>query len=73
MLLGIVLILTPSNPDNVIVRNGLDLAEFAAGPFRDLFTVDGDPKRALAINYSVAGVLYLLAAALVTRLPGGKR
>ncbi|MDQ3502111.1 MAG: hypothetical protein M3486_00545 [Actinomycetota bacterium] len=73
MLLGIVLILTPSNPDNVIVRNGLDLAEFAAGPFRDLFTADGDPKRALAINYSVAGVLYLLAAALVTRLPGGRR
>ncbi len=73
VLLGIVLILTPSNPDNVIVRNGLDLAEFAAGPFRDLFAVDGDPKRALAINYSVAGVLYLLAAALVTRLPGGNR
>ncbi len=70
--LGIVFTLTPSNPDNALVRNSLSLAETAAGPFRDLFT-DGDPKRALLYNYSVAGVLYLLAAALVTRLPGGKR
>jgi len=71
--LGIVFTLTPSNPDNGLVRTSLSLAETAAGPFQDLFTVDGDPERALLVNYSVAGVLYLLTAALVTRLPGGRR
>ncbi len=73
VVLGIVFTLTPSNPDNALVRNALSLAETAAGPFADLFTVGGDPERALAINYSVAAVLYLLAGTLVTRLPGGRR
>jgi len=70
LLLGIVLILTPSNPDNAIVRNGLEFAEFAAGPFKDLFTVEGDPERQMIVNYAVAAVLYLLAALFVTKLPG---
>ena len=73
VLLGIVLILTPSNPDNVIVRNGLDFAEFAAGPFKDLFTVEGDPERQVIVNYAVAVVLYLVAALFVTKLPGADR
>jgi hypothetical protein len=70
VLLGIILVLTPSNPDNVIVRNGLEFAEFAAGPFKDLFTVEGDPERQVVVNYAVAVVLYLVAAVFVTKLPG---
>ncbi|MCW2713685.1 MAG: hypothetical protein JWN88_732 [Frankiales bacterium] len=71
MVLGIVLTLAPSNPGNVIVRNVLELAEAAAGPFKDVFTQQ-DPERQTIVNYALAAVVYVLAATLVRKLPGGK-
>ncbi len=71
MVLGIILTLAPSNPDNVIVRNALELAEAAAGPFKDVFT-QMDPERQTIVNYAVAAAVYVLAATLVRKLPTGK-
>lgn len=73
MILGIVFTLAPSNPDNVIVRNVLEFADTAAGPFKDVFTIENNPERQVVVNYGFAGAVYLLAALLVTRLPGSDR
>lgn len=71
VILGIVFILAPTNEDNVIVQNVLDLADTIAGPFRDVFTAD-DAEREMVINYGLASGVYFLAATLVTKLPSGK-
>ena len=70
MVLGITLTLAPSNPDNVIVRNALDLAGAAAGPFKDAFTQE-DPERQTIVNNAVAAAVYVLTATLVRKLPTG--
>jgi hypothetical protein len=67
--LGIVLTFAPTNDDNRIVSAMLSWAETVAGPFRDVFTAE-DPRRALLYNYALATAVYLLAASLVTKLPG---
>lgn len=72
VVLGIVFVLAPTNADNVIVRNVQDLAGDAAGPFRDVFTVDDDAEREVVVNYAFAAAVYVGAAALVRRLAGGK-
>lgn len=72
VILGIVFVLAPTNADNVIVENVLELADTVAGPFRDVFTAD-DAEREMVINYGLAAAMYLLAAFLMTKLPGGKR
>ncbi len=70
--LGILFTVVSTNPDNVIVSTVLSVAEAVAGPFRDVFTA-GDAQRRLVTNYAFAAGVYVLAAVLVTRLPGGKR
>ena len=72
VVLGILFTVVSTNADNVIVSTVLDLAEAAAGPFRDVFTA-GDEQRQLVTNYGFAAAIYVLAAVLVTKLPGGKR
>jgi hypothetical protein len=67
--LGIVLTFAPTNEDNRIVSTILEWAETVAGPFRDVFTAD-DPDRELLYNYALATLVYLVAASLVTKLPG---
>jgi hypothetical protein len=69
--LGIALTFAPTNDDNVIVRNLLSWAEWAAGPFRDVFT-DDEPRRELLYNYALATGVYLVLASLVGRLPGAR-
>jgi len=68
MLVGIGFTLAPTNPDNDVVSGVLDLAERAAGPFKDVFT-QGDPERQTVVNYGFAAVIYLLAVTLVRKLP----
>ena len=70
--LGILFILAPTNPDNGVVQLVTDVADGAAGPFRDVFTVDDDAERELVVNYTFAAAVYVLAAFLVRKLPGGK-
>lgn len=72
LVIAIVLILTPANDANVIVRNAFDLAEQVAGPFADVFTV-ADPERMKIVNYGVAAAVYFVASVIVTRLPTGGR
>jgi len=73
VLLGIVFTLTPTIGDNAIVRNVLDLADGAAGPSRDVLTVDDDAERELVVNYGFAAVVYFALSVVVGKLPGGKR
>ena len=73
VLLGIVFTVAPTNGDNVIVRNVLDLADGAAGPFRDVFTVDDDAERELVVNYAFAALVYFALSVVVGKRPGGKR
>lgn len=72
VVLGIVFTLAPTNEDNVIVRNALSIAEGAAGPFKDVFTVMDKPDRELTVNYGFAAAVYLLLSFVVGKLPGGK-
>ncbi len=72
VVLGIIFILAPTNPDNAVVELVTDVSEGAAGPFRDVFTVDDDAEREQVVNYAFAAGVYLLAALLVRKLPGGK-
>ena len=69
VVIGIVLKLAPTNEDNGLVSAGLSAAEWAAGPFRDVFTPDGENLKVL-FNYGLAAVVYLVAASVVSRLPG---
>lgn len=71
--LGIVFTLAPTNPDNVVVRNVLEIARDAAGPFRDVFTVADDAERETVVNYAFAAGVYLLASLLVPKLLGGSK
>ena len=61
VVLGMVFTATPTNDDNVIVRNALSLAADATGPFEDVFTPEGG-NRALYANYATAAGVYLLLA-----------
>ncbi len=73
VVLGIVFTKAPVNNSNVIVRNALQLAKDAAGPFKDVFA----PKtreNALIVNYLLAAGVYAVVGIVVGRLPtGGKR
>ncbi len=73
LLLGTVFVLAPTNADNSIVSFVADLADGAAGPFRDVFTVSDDAERELVVNYGFAAAVYLVLGLLVTKLPGAKR
>lgn len=72
LVLGIVFVLAPTNADNSIVQFVADVSEGAAGPFRDVFTVQDD-ERELVVNYGFAAAVYLVLGLLVTKLPGGSR
>lgn len=70
--LAAALILLPANEDNVIVRNVLSLGETVAGPFKDVFTVD-DAERMRVYNYALAGIVYVVLASVVSKLPTGSK
>ena len=67
--LGIVLEFAPTNDGNSLVSTVMSWADWAAGPFRDVFTAD-TARRELLYNYGLATAVYLLAASLVGKLPG---
>jgi hypothetical protein len=73
LVVGIVFVIAPTNPDNSIVEFVADLSEGAAGPFRDVFTVSDNAEREVVVNYGFAAVVYLVLGLLVSKLPGGKR
>ncbi len=72
LVLAIAFVLLPTNEDNVIVRNVLDLGEQVAGPFKDVFTVD-DPERMRIYNYGLAAAVYAVLGSIVAKLPTGSK
>jgi hypothetical protein len=64
---GILLVVLEANPSNAIVEAVTDAARWLAGPFKDMFSMD-DAKTAVAVNWGLAAVVYLVVASLIARL-----
>jgi hypothetical protein len=67
IVIGIVLVVLKANPSNAIVSWFHDAARFLAGPFDGIFKPK-DPKVAVAINWGLAAIVYLVAGRLVAGL-----
>jgi hypothetical protein len=67
LVLGIVLVVLGANRSNDIVHFVRDAANFLAGPFNNLFTLDSN-KAEKAVNWGLAAVVWIAAGRLVARL-----
>jgi membrane-bound ClpP family serine protease len=76
IVLGILFIVLDANPDNSIVSAVHDAARWLVGPFDGMFKPH-DRKLAIAINWGIAAIVYVivgsLIASLVTRASMGMR
>ena len=64
---GIVLVLLKANPANTIVSDVHDAARWFAGPFDGIFSFH-NARVALAVNWGLAAVVYLIVGGLIARL-----
>jgi hypothetical protein len=64
---GILLIVLEANPANDIVSAVHDAAQALVGPFDGMFELD-DPKAAVAVNWGIAAVVYLIIGAVIARI-----
>ena len=69
IVVGIVLVLLKANPTNSIVSDVHGWARSLAGPFDGIFSFH-NAHTAIAVNWGIAAVVYLLIGGLITRLPG---
>jgi hypothetical protein len=69
---GILLVVLKANPTNTIVSDVHSWARSLAGPFDGIFSFR-NAHTAIAVNWGIAVVVYLLAAGLITRLLGRSR
>jgi len=67
IVLGIVLIVLKANPTNGIVDAVHDAARWLVGPFDGMFKLD-NARVAVAVNWGIAAVVYLIVGALIARL-----
>jgi hypothetical protein len=67
LVIGIVLVLLEANQSNEIVNALLDAGRFLAGPFDNVFNLDGR-KATIAVNWGLAAVVYGLIGGLIARL-----
>jgi hypothetical protein len=67
IVLAIVLRLFSANPSNSVVRDIHDAGRTLVGPFRNVFSLR-NPKAALAVNWGVAAVVYLIVGSLIASL-----
>ena len=67
IVLAIVLQLLSANPGNAIVRDIHDAGNWLVGPFRDVFSLKSS-KAAVAVNWGLAAVVYLIVGGLIARL-----
>lgn len=77
IVLGIVLIVLDANPSNLVVQGVTEAARFLVGPFDGLFTFR-DSQLETAVNWGIAGFVWLIVGALVAGLlrrvrPRGRR
>jgi hypothetical protein len=64
---GILLVLLKANPANSIVSQVHDWAHSLAGPFDGIFSFHS-ARVAIAVNWGIAAVVYLLVGGLIGRL-----
>ncbi|MGZ6565544.1 MAG: hypothetical protein ACXVH1_39500 [Solirubrobacteraceae bacterium] len=69
---GIVLVLLKANPTNTIVSDVHDAARWLAGPFDGIFNFH-NARVALAVNWGLAAVVYLIVGGLIARLLSSRR
>jgi hypothetical protein len=66
---GILLVVLKANPTNSIVSEVHSWAHSLAGPFDGMFSFRS-AKDAIAVNWGIAAVVYLIVGALIARLLG---
>jgi hypothetical protein len=64
---GILLVVLNANPANSIVSEVQSWARWLAGPFDGIFSFRS-ANAAIAVNWGIAAVVYLLAGGLIARL-----
>jgi hypothetical protein len=69
---GILFVLLKANPGNSIVSQVHDWARSLAGPFDGMFSFN-NPRVAVAVNWGIAAVVYLLVGGLIAGLIGRGR
>jgi hypothetical protein len=69
---GILLVVLKANPANSIVSEVHSWARWLAGPFDGMFSFHS-ANTAIAVNWGIAAVVYLLVGGLIARLIGGTR
>jgi hypothetical protein len=67
---GILLVVLKANPTNSVVSAGHDTARTLVGPFDGMFSFDS-AKVAVAVNWGIAALVYLVVGALIARLIEG--
>jgi uncharacterized protein involved in cysteine biosynthesis len=67
---GILLVVLTANPANSIVAEVHDWARWLAGPFDGMFSFHS-ANAAIAVNWGIAAVVYLIVGGLIARLLGG--
>jgi hypothetical protein len=69
---GIVLVLLKANPTNAIVSDVHDAARWLAGPFDGIFSFR-NARVALAVDWGLAAVVYLIVGGLIARVLSSRR
>jgi hypothetical protein len=69
IVLGILFIVLDANPDNSIVSAVHDTARWLVGPFDGMFKPH-DHKLAIAINWGIAALVYVIVGSLIASLVG---
>ena len=64
---AIVLWVAGANPANAVVKDFHDVANTLVGPFRNVFKIK-DAKEALAVNWGIAAVVFLIVGSLLASL-----
>ena len=67
IVVAIVLRVLGANPGNSIVSTIHDAARAFVGPFKDIFSIK-DAKLAIAVNWGLAAVVYLVVGGLIASL-----
>jgi hypothetical protein len=69
ILAGILLVMLKANPANSIVSEVHSWAHWLAGPFDGMFSFHS-ANTAIAVNWGIAAVVYLIVGGLIVRLLG---
>ena len=67
IVIGILLVVVGANQSNELVKAVMDAGRWLAGPFRDLFSLNGH-KATIAVNWGIAAAVYLVVGRVVARL-----